>query len=112
MSESDELLSAVREIRDLVRLMAEPAIAERDQKLRADLKRVVGRSAANSRSVFLMDGSRTQADIQREANINQGNLSRLVKKLAESKLLAGDGKKPKVAIPIPSNLFETEEADG
>jgi hypothetical protein len=111
MSESDELLSAVREIRDLVRLMAEPAIAERDQKRRAELKRIVGRSSTNSKAVFLMDGDRTQADIQRETQINQGNLSTLVKKLGENNLLAGDGKKPKLAISIPSNFFEAGEAD-
>jgi len=104
-------LKAVYEIRDLVRLMAEPAIAARDQKLRAELKRIVGQSTAKSRSIFLMDGSRAQADIQRETKINQGDLSTLVKKLNDSKLLAGDGKKPKLAIPIPSNFFETEETD-
>jgi hypothetical protein len=61
MSDSDQLLSAVQEIRDLVRLMAEPAIAERDRKLRAELKQVVGKSVPKSKSVSFMDGSRTQA---------------------------------------------------
>jgi len=112
MSEqSDELLKAVQEIRELVRLMAEPAIAARDQKLRAELKRIVGKSIANSKSVFLMDGNRAQADIQREAKINQGNLSTLVKRLAGSKLLSGDGKKPKLAISIPSNFFDDGATD-
>jgi hypothetical protein len=111
MDEPSEVLKAVCEIRDLVRLMAEPAIAARDQKLRAELKKIVGKSTANSRSIFLMDGSRAQAEIQREAKINQGNLSTLVKKLNESKLLAGPAKKPKLAISIPSNFFENEEAD-
>ncbi len=58
MDEPSELLKAVCEIRDLVRLMAESAIAARDQKLRAELKRIVGKSTANWRSIFLMDGSR------------------------------------------------------
>ena len=111
MNEQSELLSAICEIRDLVRLMAEPAIAERDRKLRAELKRIVGKSATNSKSVLLMDGSRTQTDIHCETNINQGNLSTLVKKLAENKLLAGDGKKPKLAISIPSDFFEAEFHD-
>jgi hypothetical protein len=111
MDEPSELLKAVCEIRDLVRLMAEPAIAARDQKLRDELKRIVGKSAAKSSSIFLMDGSRAQADIRRETKINQGDLSTLVKKLNESNLLAGDGKKPKLAISIPSNFFETEEAN-
>jgi hypothetical protein len=108
MDEQSELLKAVCEIRDLVRLMAEPQIAARDQKLRAELKRIVGKSAAKSRAIFLMDGSRVQADIQRETKINQGLLSTLVKNLNESELLAGDGKNPKLAISIPSNFFEAE----
>jgi hypothetical protein len=111
MSDSDELLSAVQEIRDLVRLMAEPAIAERDRMLRAELKKIVGKSVPKSKSVSSMDGSRTQADIQRETKINQGDLSTLVKKLGASKLLSGDGKKPKLAIPIPANFFESDGGD-
>jgi hypothetical protein len=111
MDEQSELLKAVCELRDLVRLMAEPAIAARDQKLRAELKRIVGKSAVKSTSIFLMDGNRAQADIQRETKINQGQLSTLVKKLSESKLLAGGGKNPKLAISIPPDFFETEEAD-
>lgn len=110
MSDS-ELLSAVQEIRDLVRLLAEPAIAARHQKLRAELKRIVGRSANNGKSVLLMDGSRTQADIQRETKINQGNLSTLVKQLKESKLLAGEGKNPKLAISVPASFFENGGGD-
>ena len=108
MSESDQLLSAVEEIRDLVRLMAEPAIAERDQKLRLELRRIVGSSAPKSRAVFLMTGTRTQSDIQRESEINQGHLSTLVKQLKENELLSGDAKNPRLAITIPSNFFETE----
>jgi DNA-binding MarR family transcriptional regulator len=107
MSESDQLLAAVQEIRDLVRLMAEPAIAERDQKLRAELKRIVGNSAQKSKAVLVMDGSRTQRDIQRETGINQGHLSTLVKQLKENKLLSGDPKNPRLAITIPTNFFET-----
>jgi hypothetical protein len=111
MSDSDQLLSAVQEIRDLVRLMAEPAIAERDRKLRAELKQVVGKSVPKSKSVSFMDGSRTQADIQRETKINKGDLSTLVKKLGASKLLSGDGKKPRLAISVPANFFESERED-
>jgi hypothetical protein len=109
--ESDELLKAVQQIRDLVRLMAEPAIAERDQKLRAELKRIVGNSAPKAKSVFRMDGSRTQAVIRSETGINQGHLSTLVKNLANSKLLSGDGKKPKLAISIPATFFDAGETD-
>ncbi len=101
-----ELLKAVHDILDLVRLMAEPAIAERDQKLRAELRRIVGSSAAKRKSVMLMDGSRTQASIHRDTGINLGQLSTFVKQLNDSKLLTGDGKEPKLAFPIPANFFE------
>jgi hypothetical protein len=105
MDEPSELLSAVREIRDLVRLLAEPAIAERDQKLRGDLKRIVGKSASAAKAVLLMDGTRSQRTIHRESGMNEGNLSTLVKRLAESKLLSGGGKHPQLAISVPSNFF-------
>lgn len=46
MSEqSIELLQAVRDIRELLRLIAEPAVEARDGKLRQELRRIVGASA-------------------------------------------------------------------
>jgi hypothetical protein len=106
-----EILSAVREIRDLLRLMAESAIAERDRKLRNELRRIVGKSAPKAKAALLMDGSRTQRAIRRETGINQGNLSTLVKQLNDGKLLSGDGKEPELAIPVPANFFENGETD-
>jgi hypothetical protein len=108
---SDELLAAVRELRDLVRLLAEPAIAERDKKLRAELRRLVGKSPKKSRAVFLLDGKRKQADIQRESGINQGDLSILVKQLKAANLITADAKRPELTISIPSNFFEDGVAD-
>jgi hypothetical protein len=103
---SEQLLSAICEIRDLIRLMAEPQIAARDQKLRDELLRIVGKSVPGRKSVFLMDGSRTQMEIHKETGIHNGQLSTLVKQLYENKLLMGEAKKPKLAISIPSNFFE------
>lgn len=103
---SAELLSAVREIRDFVRLMAEPAIAERDRNLRIELRRIVGKSVPGAKAVLLMDGTRSQTAIRNEIGINQGQLSVLVKQLNAGKLLSGDGKEPKLAISIPANFFE------
>lgn len=108
---SKELLNAVHEIRDLVRLLAEPAIAERDKKLREELRRLVGRSPKKSKAVFLMDGKRKQADIQRESAINQGDLSTLVKELRAAKLITADAKQPELTISIPSNFFEDGATD-
>jgi hypothetical protein len=103
-----ELLDAVREIRELLRLMAEPAIDARDRKLRNELRRIVGESEPRANSVLLMDGTRLQATIRAQSRMHQGNLSTLVKKLAAAKLLCGDTRLPKLAILIPSNFFETD----
>jgi DNA-binding MarR family transcriptional regulator len=108
---SDELLATVRELRDLVRLLAEPAIAERDKKLRAELRRLVGRSPKKSKAVFLMDGKRKQADIQRESGINQGDLSTLVKQLKGANLITADAKQPELKISVPPNFFEDGAVD-
>lgn len=103
---SAELLAAVHEIRDLLRIMAEPAMAEHDKKAREELRRIVGSSAKKAKAVFLMDGSRTQASIQKEIGIHQGDLSVFVKLLNEGKLLSGDKKQPNLAIKIPTDFFE------
>ncbi len=108
---SAEILKAICEIRELVRLLAEPAIAERDRKLRTELRRIVGSSALKRSSVLLMDGNRTQKEIRDKTKINQGDLSTLVKKLKEGKLVEGDGKQPRLAISIPHNFFESGETD-
>jgi hypothetical protein len=103
-----ELLKVVQEIRDLIRIMAEPAIAEHDKKARIELRRLVGTSAKKAEAVFLMDGSRTQSTIHKETGVNQGHLSTLVRQLSDSKLLSGEVKQPKLAISIPKDFFEGE----
>jgi hypothetical protein len=107
----NEILSVVCEIRDLVRLMAEPAIAERDQKHRRELRRLVGSSLPRKRAVALMDGKRTHRAIYTEAGIDQGNLSRLVKNLSAAGLLSGDTRQPRLLIPVPPNFFESESTN-
>jgi len=103
---SEELLSAIKEIRDLVRIMAEPAVAERDKKARTELRRLVGSSAKKASAVLLMDGNKIQSAIQKETHINQGDLSSLVKQLKTSKLLTDEGKQPKLMISVPKDFFE------
>jgi hypothetical protein len=105
MSEA-ELLTVVSEIRDLLQLIAEPQIAARDQKLRDELVRVVGSSAAKRKAVLAMDGSLTQMEIHKQTGMNLGNLSTVVKQLGKSQLLSGDPKKPKLAILLPPNFFD------
>ncbi len=102
-----ELLEAVLEIRNLLELLAEPAIALRDAKLRQELRKLVGTSEPKQKSVLLMNGERTQAQIRSETSVNQGHLSTLVSSMNKGKLLVGDPKLPKLAIAIPPNLFES-----
>jgi hypothetical protein len=105
---SAELLEAVRDIRKLLELLAEPAIAQRDAKLRNELRQIVGASKQKQESVCLMNGERTQKEIHAETSMNKGNLSTLVSKLSEAKLLTGDPKLPNLAISIPPNFFESD----
>ncbi|WP_193177850.1 hypothetical protein [Oricola nitratireducens] len=102
MSEDTELL---REIRDLLRLIAEPALAERDKKLRALLLQIVGKSKRKADAVVLMDGTRTQTAIWNECGIDRGDLSRLVKALHEAALIGADDM-PKTVFPIPANFLD------
>ena len=108
MSEQSELLSAVLEIRKLLELLAEPAIAQRDAKLRKELRQLVGASETKQKSVYLMNGSLTQSQIKAHTAVHTGNLSTLVSKMSQTKLLTGDPKLPKLAISIPPNFFESD----
>lgn len=107
---SEQMLHVLAEMRDLLRLIAEPAIAQRDKKLREALRGMAGSATGKkARAIFLMDGTRNQIGISNECGINQGDLSVLVKKLKAAKLLKGDPKQPQLAIPIPPNFFEQGE---
>lgn len=109
---SAQILQAVNEMRDLLRLMAEPAVAERDRKLRQALRQVAGSSTGKkAKAVMLMDGSRNRRGIIADCGINKGDLSVLVNKLKEAELISGDGKQPELAISIPSNFFEKDDEE-
>lgn len=108
MSREIELLT---EIRDLLQVMAEPLLAKRDHKLRAALRKVVGSGKQKQGAVALMDGTRTQATIVKEAGIDGGNLSRLVKALAAKALIASDEKRPELLGKIPPSFFDGDGAN-
>src|SRR6266446_825890 len=99
--QADDILAELRQMRKLLELLAEPAIAQRDAKLRDELRKIVGSSLKNQQSVFLMDGSRTQAQIVAQASVHQGNLSTMVGNLDSAGLLADGRKQPKLVISIP-----------
>jgi len=100
------VLEELRRLGKLLEVIAEPAIAQRDAKLRDTLRRIVGSSAKKQQSVLLMDGSRKQAQIAAATSVNKGGLSRLVGELEDCGLLADGKKQPKLAISIPSNFFD------
>jgi hypothetical protein len=103
MNEQTELL---REMRDLLRVIAEPELAKRDERMRASLLSLVGKSKVKAKAVVLMDGTRSQLAICKESGIDSGNLSRLAKALRTEALIASDDKRPKLVVSVPPNFFE------
>jgi hypothetical protein len=94
------------EIRDLLQVMAEPALAKRDEKFRQAVRVVVGKSRKSASAIKLMDGSRAQAAISKEAGIDPGQLNRLIKSLEKSALIGADEKHPKLRVKLPFPFFE------
>jgi hypothetical protein len=105
----DEQTELLREIRDLLRVIAEPALGERDKKLRATLIEIVGKSNSKAKAVLLMNGLKSQAEIRKESGMDHGNLSRMVSALRSKDLIKGDERHPKLVISIQSNFFENLE---
>lgn len=106
---NDELTELIRKIHGLLELLAEDKIAQRDAKQRGTLREIVGSSSTKQKSIFLMDGARTQKEIRKVTGVNQGHLSTMVGKLQKARLLEGDTKMPKLAISIPLNFFEAND---
>lgn len=102
MNEQTELL---REMRDLLLVMAEPALAKRDEKFRNTIREVVGKSKLRAKAVLSMDGTRSQSAIVKEVKIDPGDLSRMTKALREASLL-GKEDNPKLVIALPKGFFD------
>ncbi len=98
-------IDLLMEIRDLLQVIAEPALAKRDEKFRESIRAVVGKSQKSASAIALMDGSRTQAAISKEASIDSGQLNRLIKSLEKNALIDTDEKHPKLRIKLPLNFF-------
>lgn len=108
-NEDTSVLNELRQMRKLLELLAEPAVAQRDAKLRESLREIVGSGPQKQKSVMLMDGTRTQAQIITETGMSSGNLSVLVGQLEKAALLADGKKQPRLAISIQPNFFEAYE---
>ena len=101
-------LDVLRDIRELLQLIAEPQLAIRDKARRDALRKVIGKSDKNLNSVLLMDGSRKQATIAKEVPIDIGQLSKLVKSLSEAKLLT-PSVNPTLVIPVSSSILTEDK---
>lgn len=102
----EQIYSVLSEMRDLLRLIAEPAIADRDKKHREAIRAIGGKPAGKQAgAILLMDGSRTQAEIVKACGIDKGHLSSLVKKLKNEELLTSDPR-PRLVISLPANFFD------
>lgn len=105
MTNQETELDILRDIRDLLMLMAEPQLAERDQSRRDQLRKIAGKGEKNMKAVLLMDGTRNQASIAKEVPIDVGQLSTLVKNLREAGLLKVDAN-PAIVIPVSESVFK------
>jgi DNA-binding MarR family transcriptional regulator len=91
--QSAQMLNVLAEMRDLLRLIAEPTIAQRDKKPREALRSMAGSATGKkAKAILLMEGTRNQAGIANDCGIDRSDLSALVKRLEEGELLKGDRK--------------------
>lgn len=109
MGDVDEQTELLREVRDLLRVIAEPALAERDKKIRRALREVVGRSKQKANAVLLMTGKRSQSELRSAAGMDSGNLSRLVGALRDKGLIKSDERHPELVVAVPFNFFDESE---
>lgn len=98
-------LEILRDIKDLLTLIAEPQLAERDKARRERLREAAGRGEKTKKAALLMDGRHTQAEIAKTVPIDQGQLSRLVKALASAELLDSSSTNPCLIIPVTPAVF-------
>jgi DNA-binding MarR family transcriptional regulator len=99
-------IEVLLEIRDLLQVMAEPALAKRDESFRTAIRLLAGKSEAKCKAVMLMDGMRSQSAIAKESGMDSGNLSRLIKSLSAQTLIASDEKHPRLRFKLPVNFFD------
>lgn len=93
------------EIRDFLQILAEPLIEKKDKAARDKIRDLVSKSKSGQAAVLLMDGTRTQAAIAKEAKIDPGQLNRLVKAIENASLCHVVGKHPKLAVKLPPDFF-------
>jgi hypothetical protein len=107
----DEQTELLRKILETLTLIAEPHIAQREERLCAAIPEIVGKGKLKAKAIALMDGARSQSAICRESGIDTGGLSRLTKALRESGLIGSDDKPPKLTIGLPTGFWAEMEKE-
>lgn len=101
---SDETVTLLREIRDLLKIVAGAHRREYDRAVvealgtKAENLRELVNSDRQWEALKLMDGERTQADIAREVGIDPANFSRFTKRAEQSGFVVDENGKRRVAL--------------
>ena len=93
------------EIRDLLRLIAEPQLAERDAKHRQAIREIAGQGKKKQDAILLMNGDHDRKFIIEKSTIDASGLTRLVQALDGAGVL--QNREPaRLSVLIPHNFFE------
>lgn len=101
-----ETIQLLTEIRDLLRILAAPLLAEIDREGRQKIAALAGKSAKRRAAVLAMDGKRTRADIQKQVGIDQGDFSRFVADLKAGDLLDENNRVPRLKVSVAPDMFK------
>ena len=104
---SAEITHLLREIRDLLSVIAGPQLAIRDQKARGEIVQIVGRSARRRKAILLMDGRRRRVDIQQSTGIDSGELSRFLTALKDAGVCNEENGTPRLLVHVDAGLFDS-----
>ena len=96
MKGDTEVVQLLRDIREYLHVLAEPMLLERQRRLVLATQSLVGKSEKKKAAVLLMDGSRTRSQISKASGLDQGDLSRLVKALMETKAITEELGNPRL----------------
>lgn len=107
MAETDSI-RLLEEIRDLLKLMATPQLMERIRDDRTLIRQQVGKSSKRRAAVLLIDGIRTRAQVQRDAKIDQGDLSRLITALKRAEVVNEEEGVPTLRVEVDEAMFSEE----
>ena len=101
-SKSEALLA---EIRDLLMVIAEPQLAERDRKIREELKKIGGGEKKQAAILAMADGN-DRKNVMTISGIDGSNLTKLVTELTSVAALEPHDTVLKLRCRIPQDFFK------